>query len=184
MIVASPPARQPSTRLARLSPRSRKVWLTAHVATSVGWLGSAYTMLVLGLAALHSGDHDFRVTVYEIMHLFDRAVNIPLFLAALLTGLVVSLRTKWGLLRHWWVAVKLVLSLLVAFGAYLLSVPRVLSMIAATPAGTDTGSTAIEIVAISIASITVLTAVTAISVGKPWGRIRRVAGYSAPDRAL
>lgn len=134
-------------RSARLSPRARKIWLTAHVATSVGWLGSAYTMLVLGLAALRSADLEFRITVYEIMHLFDRAVNIPLFLGALITGLVVSLRTKWGLFRHWWVSVKLALSLLVAFGAYLLSVPRVLSMISIDGAA-GSGSTATEIVAI------------------------------------
>ncbi|MGH3839070.1 MAG: hypothetical protein ACRDSF_25745 [Pseudonocardiaceae bacterium] len=32
----------------RLPPRARKIALTFHVAVSVGWLGSSYTMLVLG----------------------------------------------------------------------------------------------------------------------------------------
>ncbi len=59
-------------------------------------------MLVLGSAALRSEDAGFRVVVYEIMQLFDEAVNIPLFSSMLITGLVMSLRTKWGLFRHWW----------------------------------------------------------------------------------
>ncbi|MGH3997654.1 MAG: hypothetical protein ACRDTJ_09360 [Pseudonocardiaceae bacterium] len=156
----------------RLTPRARKVWLTAHIASSVGGLGAASTMLVLGGAALISDRTGFRVALYEVMHLFDRAVNIPLTAAMLVTSLVVALRTKWRLARHWWVLVKLALSVMVMTVTPLLSVPRVTLMIAALPAGADTGSTGWEIVAISVGTVLVLTAVTAISVFKPWGRTR------------
>lgn len=148
------------------------MWLTAHVATSVGWLGSAYTMLVLGSAALISDRIGFRVALYEVMHLFDRAVNIPLAAAMLVTGLVVSLGTKWRLVQHWWVLVKLILSVTVLVVTPLLSVPRVEHMIAALPAGADTGSTGWEIVTISVCTVLALTAITTISVFKPWGRTR------------
>jgi hypothetical protein len=37
---------------------------------------------------------------------------VPLALAALLTGLVMSLGTQWGLLRHYWVLISLVLTIL------------------------------------------------------------------------
>jgi hypothetical protein len=37
-------------------------------------------------------------------------VLVPLSLASLLTGLVQSLGTKWGLFRHYWVLVKLVIN--------------------------------------------------------------------------
>ena len=157
----------------RLSARARKAWLTAHIATSVGWLGGAYTMLVLGVAALRSDRAEHRRTVYELMHLFDWAVNIPLVLGMLSTGLVLALRTRWGLIRHWWVVVKLVLSLAVPITTVSLSVPRVAFMQAALATGAATGSTAQHIVVISAASTVTLTAVTAISVFKPWGRLRR-----------
>lgn len=39
-----------------------------------------------------------------------RSVIVPLAVASLLTGLVVSLGTKWGPLRHWWVLVSLTLT--------------------------------------------------------------------------
>jgi uncharacterized membrane protein len=37
---------------------------------------------------------------------------VPLALASLLTGLVMALGTKWGLFRHYWVLISLVLTLL------------------------------------------------------------------------
>ncbi len=123
-------------------------------------------------AALISERIEFRVALYEVMHLFDRAVNIPLTAIMLVTSLVVALRTKWRLARHWWVLVKLVLSVTVITVTPLLSVPRVELMIAALPVGADTGSTGWEIVAISVCTVLVLTAVTTISVFKPWGRTR------------
>lgn len=43
----------------------------------------------------------------------------------------------------------------------------------ALPTGAPTGTTAVQIVAISLGTILVLTAVTGISVFKPWGRTRR-----------
>jgi hypothetical protein len=158
---------------ARLSRRARKVWLTAHIVTSVGWLGGAYTMLVLGVAALRSDRADYRLTVYELMHLFDHAVNIPLALGMLTTGLVVALGGKWGLFRHWWVTFKLLLSLAVPVTTVWLSVPRVEFMQAALTTGASTGTTAQQIVVISAISTFTLTAVTAISVFKPWGRTHR-----------
>jgi hypothetical protein len=39
-------------------------------------------------------------------------VIVPLALAALLTGLVMSLGTPWGLFRHYWVIITLVLTIL------------------------------------------------------------------------
>ncbi|MGH3722202.1 MAG: hypothetical protein ACRDRI_25855 [Pseudonocardiaceae bacterium] len=92
-----------------------------------------------------------------------------------------SLRGKWGLLRHWWVAVKLALSLLVPIATFLLSVPRVQSMQVALPTGAPTGTTAVQIVAISLGTILVLTTVTGISVFTPWDRTRR---GQTPRRAV
>ena len=152
--------------------RTRKAWLTAHVGFSVGWLGAAYCMLVLGVTGLFAEDTELRIACYELMHLFDRAVNIPLGTSMLVTGLVVSLRTKWGLIRHRWVLTKFIASTLVLILAPVLSVPRVEHTIALLDAGAELGATPVEIITISVSIVATLTAMTIISIFKPWGRTR------------
>lgn len=48
--------------------------------------------------------------VYLVMEPTAWFVLVPLSLASLLTGLVQSLGTKWGLLRHYWVLFKLLMN--------------------------------------------------------------------------
>ena len=47
---------------------------------------------------------------YLAMELTARFVIVPLAFAALLTGLIQSLGTPWGLFRHYWVLMKLLLT--------------------------------------------------------------------------
>jgi len=169
--VATPTPTRPAPRRL-LTGRARKVWLTAHVGVSVGWLGAAYCMLVLGATGMLAGDRELRIGCYEIMHLFDEAVNIPLGMSMLGTGLVVSLRTMWGLVRHRWVLAKFIASTLTLILTPILSVPRVEDTVARLRAGAGLGSTPLQIIAISLAVVSTLTAITAVSIFKPWGRTR------------
>ena len=166
------PTRAASLRRRPMTGRPRRLWLTAHIGFSVGWLGAAYCMLVLAVTGLLAGDLELRVACYELMHLFDEAVNIPLGLSMLGTGLVVSLRTKWGLLRHRWVLTKFIASTLTLILTPVLSVPRVLDTIARLRAGAGLASTPLQIIAISAAVVATLTTMTTISIFKPWGRTR------------
>lgn len=93
----------------KLSPRWREVVLVTHVTTAVGWLGADAVLLVLGIAGL-TGAAGGPDTVYPVAGLIGTVLITPLALAALVTGLVSGLGTKWGLVRHWWVAVKLVVT--------------------------------------------------------------------------
>lgn len=145
---------------------------------SVGWLGSAYCMLVLGLTGALATAPSFGIAAYQLMHVFDRAVNIPLTLGMLGTGLVVSLRTRWGLLRYRWVVVKLVTSVATMVVVPLLSVPRVTEAAERLRTGQDPGNLPAQIVLISVIVVGTLTAVTAVSVVKPWGRTR----WAVPGR--
>ena len=49
---------------------------------------------------------------YRAMQLTAWSVLIPLALASLATGIVQSLGTKWGLVRHYWVLAKLIITIL------------------------------------------------------------------------
>ena len=95
-----------------MTPRLRKFALTAHVVSSVGWLGGVAVFLALAIAGLTSQDAQMVRGVYLAMEVATWSVLVPFALASLLTGLVQSLGTTWGLLRHYWVVVKLLVTVL------------------------------------------------------------------------
>lgn len=95
-----------------LSPSIRKFALTAHVASSVGWLGAVVGALALAISGATSDDVQTVRAAYIAMELSGWAVLVPLSLASLLTGLVQALGTPWGLFRHYWVVTKLAMNVL------------------------------------------------------------------------
>ena len=93
-----------------LGPRRRKLALTAHVSSSVGWLGAVATSLALAVAGLVSENAETVRGAYLNLELVGWYVLVPLSLASLVTGLVSSLGTSWGLFRHYWVIAKLLIN--------------------------------------------------------------------------
>jgi hypothetical protein len=88
----------------------RRFALTAHVTSSVGWLGAVAAFLALAVAGLTSQDAQTVRGAYLVMELTGWFVLVPLSLTSLLTGLVQSLGTTWGLFRHYWVLFKLLIN--------------------------------------------------------------------------
>jgi hypothetical protein len=97
-----------------MTPRLRKFALTAHVTSSVGWLGAVGSFLALAVAGLTTQNAEIVRATYVGMELTGWYVIVPLCIAALLTGLIVSLGTTWGLFRHYWVLVKFLLTVIAA----------------------------------------------------------------------
>ncbi|PTA66460.1 DUF2269 domain-containing protein [Deinococcus arcticus] len=104
-------------------PGWRKLGLTVHVAASVGWIGAVVAYLGLVLAGLGSSDPQ---AVRSAWWGLDQLTGVlaPLSVAALVSGVVQALCTPWGLLRHYWVVVKLVLTAM-ATTVLLLTLPEV-----------------------------------------------------------
>lgn len=94
-----------------MTPRLRKVALTMHVASSVGWLGAVAAFLALALVGLTSKDAETVRGAYLVMEPAAWYLLIPLAFTSLLTGLVQSLGTTWGLFRHYWVLFKLLINI-------------------------------------------------------------------------
>ncbi|HEX9563460.1 MAG TPA: hypothetical protein VF981_05805 [Gemmatimonadaceae bacterium] len=90
-----------------LSPGLRKLALTAHVTTSVGWIGAIAVFLGLASVGLASPDEVTVRAVYLAMEPAAGLVLMPLALSSLVTGLVLAWGTSWGLVRHYWVLFKL-----------------------------------------------------------------------------
>ncbi|MCC2683618.1 MAG: hypothetical protein K0R75_517 [Paenibacillaceae bacterium] len=93
-----------------MSPSLRKFALTAHVTSSVGWLGAVVAYLALVVATQTSQDAQTVRAAFIAMETIIRFVFIPLAFASLLTGLIMSQGTLWGLFRHYWVLAKLLLT--------------------------------------------------------------------------
>jgi len=93
-----------------MSRRVTNLMLTAHVTTSVGWLGAVACFLALSLVGLTSPDEQTVRAAYLVMAPTGWFVLVPLSVASLLTGLVQSLGTNWGLFRHYWVLFKLLMN--------------------------------------------------------------------------
>ena len=151
-------------------PTVRKAVLTAHVVTSVGWLGSVVAYLVLDLTAVTSADPDLSRVAFVAMELVVVSAVVPLALASVVIGVINALGTSWGLFRHWWVVVKLLLTT-VATVVLLLQVPGIRSMAEAARSGADPGELP-GTLAHSIGGLLVLVLVTVLSTYKPRGLTR------------
>jgi hypothetical protein len=155
-----------------LSPRWRRTALTAHTASSVGWFGAVLVCLVLALAGVRDG----AAYAYPAMDVVVRSAVVPLAFASLATGLVSSLGSPWGLLRHYWVVAKLAL-VVVATAVLLLQ----LGPVARLAAGTGTAEARMSLVVHTVGGAMVLLAATVLAVWKPRGTtgLGRVTGRAA-----
>ncbi len=155
-----------------MTPGVRRLALTAHVITSVGWLGAVAAFLALAITGLTSHDPQRVRAAYLAMELTGWLVVVPLSVASLLTGIVQSLGTVWGLFRHWWVVVKLCLTVLAT--AVLLVHMRPVSYVADVAAATalssvDLRGLRMQLLVDAAAGLFVLLVTTALSVFKPRG---------------
>jgi hypothetical protein len=94
-------ARPPKAPARRLPRRVHQAVLTAHVLTAVGWFGLAVTVAFCAFVGSSTDDLAF----YEVIEA-TLSLSVPLGLAAATTGVVLSVTTRWGLVRYWWVVLK------------------------------------------------------------------------------
>lgn len=158
-----------------MPPGLRKLALAAHVTASLGWFGAVAAFLALAIVGLNSGDALKIRSAYIAMDVMTQAVIVPLCFASLLTGILQSLGTTWGLLRHYWVVAKLLLTVIATIVLMLHTRPIHFMARAASHAavlGADLGKMRLQLVADSAAALVVLLVVTGLAVFKPRGMTR------------
>jgi hypothetical protein len=148
-----------------MSPGVRKLALTAHVISSVGFLGAVAAFFALAVAGLTSQEAPTVRAAYLAMELTAWYVIVPLSLASLVTGLVSSLGTTWGLFRHYWVVVKLLIAVPSAIVLLVHIQPIRLS-------SADLSEVRVQLAAAAGAALVVLVVATTLSVYKPQGMTR------------
>lgn len=155
--------------------RFTRLTLTSHITFSVGWLGAVVVFLVLAITGLTSTDPQLARAAFMSMELCSWTVIVPLCLASLFSGVVQAMVTEWGLFRHYWIVVKLILTVAATILLLLHMEPiSYMAGIASKPsfANTELPQLRIQLIADAGAALMLLLATTTISVYKPWGRIK------------
>ncbi|GLW63341.1 membrane protein [Actinomadura rubrobrunea] len=157
----------------RLSPRMRKLTLLIHVIAAVSWLGLDVGLLTLSVTGRISDDPETIRAAYVAMDVFGDVLLIPVALFTLVTGVLLGMGTRWGLLRYHWVLTKLVLTL-VAFTATVAALRPGLEQAARDALRTppEVGAAASDVLVAPCVALALYTFMTVLSVYKPWGMTR------------
>lgn len=155
-----------------MSARTRKIALEMHLFTTSGWLGAVVAFLALAIAAGRAHDASTLSATCVGMNILVRFVVVPSALASIVSGTVSALGTKWGLIQHYWVVAKLAL-VIISTLILLAQLGRIERIATLAAAGQAVGAELHRPVVHGGGGLIVLLFVQALSVYKPWGRIRK-----------
>lgn len=167
----------------RLGIRTRRAVLITHIAAAGAWLGVDVAMAVLIVTAWTTDDPDTRVFTLQSLELVTVWPLLACGLLCLVSGLVLGLGSKWGLIRYWWVAVKLILNLVLTalvVTTLQFEVAEQADQARRLAAGQPVTFDLSNLVYPPTVSPTLLLVALTLSVVKPWGRIRR--GRNGPTQ--
>ena len=156
--------------------RTRKALLVAHIVTAGAWIGLDVVMGLFVFSAVLSDD-DVTVSVsLQALELFAVWPLLTVGLLCLLTGVLLGLGTKYGLVRYWWVAVKLALNVVLSSLVLVALRPGVEEAAEAgrsLATGESLTASVGQLGFPPVVSTTALVIATILAVYKPWGRTRR-----------
>lgn len=160
----------------RLRGRTRKTVLILHILSAGSWVGVDVIVAVLVFTGWLSDDRSLKGLSYQALGTFVVWPMLVSGLASLVTGVILGLGSKYGLVRYWWVAVKLVLNVVLCT-LILIALQPGLGDVAQygrdLAAGTATERDVSDLFFPPIVSLSALTFATILSVAKPWGRLRK-----------
>lgn len=165
-----------SGRTWRLGVVARRAVLVAHIASAGSWLGVDVAMAVLIVTAMLTADVGTRAFCLQALELVAVWPLLACGLVCLLTGIVLGLGSRWGVLRYWWVATKLVLNLVLT-ALVLVSLRHEVTEQAALArdllAGRPVTFDLTNLIYPPTVSPALLLVAMTLAVVKPWGRITR-----------
>ena len=163
-------------RSLRLGAGPRKGVLVVHIVSAGAWIGIDVVMAVVIFTAMLAANDGTRALCYQALELFAVWPLLTAGLVCLASGVVLGLGTKWGLVRYWWVAIKLVLGVLLVVLVPIALRPQVIEMAEQGRrfAAGETASLAVgDLIFPPIVSPTALLIAFVLAVFKPWGLIRK-----------
>lgn len=161
----------------RLRPTWRKALVVLHAIAGIGWMGVDIALLVLLMTVRTTDDATLVASGLNAIRMIVPIAVPPLSLCILITGVLLGLGTPWGLLRYWWVLVKLILSSIMTVLVFTSLVPGVNQIavldLGATSAGAVRASLGPLLTGLMfppVVSFLMLGTATILSIYKPWRR--------------
>ncbi|MFU8876236.1 hypothetical protein [Micromonospora sp. SL4-19] len=169
-----------------MNRRWRQALLVVHILSSAAWIGVDVIVAVLIGTGWFAGDTDLRSLAYRALANFVVWPMLASGLLCLVTGLVLGLGTRWGLLRYWWVTVKFVLN--VALCTLIVTVlqpgmPDVETYGEELLTGMAADDGIWRLFFPPAVSLTCLALATVLAIVKPWGQTRRPKVPTKPRRS-
>ena len=159
-----------------MTPAARKSLLTVHVICSVGWLGAVAAFLVMNIVGLTSSDTELARAMFRAMNVAGLYVIVPVSIGSVTSGILQGLWTQWGLLRHRWVAIKLLIGVFATILLLLHQFTAVAEAAHRAAMGVPVGSVGIQLVIDSSLAVAALLFATGLSTFKPWGQVKTPPG--------
>ena len=166
------PRTTPAWRLGRVG---RKAALLVHVVSGGVWIGVDVIVAVLVLTGRFADSPSTRGLAYRALASFVVWPMLTAGLVCLASGLLLGLGSKYGLVRYWWVLVKLVLNVLLCT-LVLVALQPGMDEVAAYGVALESGGTAdLDVANLyfpPLVSLCTLAFASWLGVFKPWGRVR------------
>jgi hypothetical protein len=155
-----------------MKPAARKSLLTVHVICSVGWLGAVGAFLAMNIVGLTSSDSELARAMFRAMNVAGLYVIVPASIGCVASGILQGVWTQWGLLRHRWVAIKLLIGVFATILLLLHQFTAVAEAASRAERGVPVGALGVQLVFDSSLAVAALLFATGLSTFKPWGQVK------------
>lgn len=158
-----------------LTGRARRLVLLAHVIAALSWLGVDVAIGVLAVTGFTSDDPSRIAASYAALDIFAVPLLLVFGLTTLGLGLLLGIGSRWGVIRYWWVATKLVINLVLSGLVLVLLQPR-LAEVADEVTRIDAtltdrlGGIPLDLLFPAFVSGAALLTAAVLGAFKPWGR--------------
>lgn len=164
----------------RLNQKKKSILVSIHVLSVASWIGGTLGMLLLAGYLQNAANGEQLFYSLASMEIIDENLLKYPALLTLITGIMLSSWTQWGLAKHYWVVIKLVLTILtILIGIFFLNkwtaglVVTVEEMGFAALQHSPFQSKWLSIMITSSFNLFCLVLMTFITYFKPFGKIKR-----------
>jgi hypothetical protein len=162
-------------RTLKIGQKTRKVTLVTHIVSAGAWIGIDVVVGALVLAGLLTADPTIQGVAYVALGSFVVVPMLVSGLVCLVSGLILGLGTRYGLIRYWWVAIKLVMNVVLCVLIVFLLRPGMPDIVEHGRSLLAGASSDVDVSALffpPIVSLAVLATAVVLSVFKPFGKVR------------
>jgi hypothetical protein len=164
-----------SFKVVSLGKNARRVTLVVHILAAGAWIGIDVVVGVLVVAGWFTTNPSIQGLAYQALGTFSVGPMLSAGLICLASGVLLGLGTRFGLVKYWWVAVKLAMNLILCFLIVFALRPGMADVVEHGRTLVSGGESQLDVANLffpPVVSLSALTIATVLAVFKPWGRLR------------